>query len=249
MNLATRSKALLDALSSLCAGVIDDARTLMGLKPFKGEYVAIDAWLPAPRLSAARRLVAADPAAWCPLADGEAAMGLAGPVEVETSPPWRYRLVIARRADLLAPGGHALRERRIVDEATGLTLTLTAPRRPLSPGEARGLLASCALVLSLSWALTGAAVYAGNAARTTTETARALAASASSPADDTASRHTGALLRAITDHEGQLAVASIWISADGAMLIRPDGISLVPVDDGEEPASHGIMRAEGGHEP
>ncbi|MFC4726505.1 hypothetical protein [Glycocaulis abyssi] len=229
MSLATRSKAFREALSSLAAGVIDDAGTLAGLKPFKGEYVIIDAWLPVPRLRAARRLVAADPAAWCPLHESEAVIGVAGPVELAALPPWRYRVAIARRVDLLSPDGRALRERRLVDEATGLTMTLPAPRRSLAPGEAQRLLAVLVLFLSLSWALAGAAVFLENSAAATTASARALAVSAGSSREDARSHHAAALHDIIIRQEEE-PVSAITISGSEVRLTLPDGSVLVPAE-------------------
>lgn len=253
MRLATRSKALLEALSPLAAGVIDDARTLTGLKPFKGEYVVIDAWLPAPRLPAARRLVAADPAAWCPLHESEAVIGVAGPVEAAAMPPWRYRVAIARKAALLAPDGCTLRDRRIVDEATGLEITLPAPRRSLAPGEAQGLLAGSALILSLSWALTGAALFLENSAAATTAAARALAISAGSPPENALSHHAAALHDMIMRPEEDLPVSAITISASEVRLTLADGSILVPADlhNGAVPGSGAEREQTGfpGEEP
>ncbi|MGY6661111.1 MAG: hypothetical protein ACXIVO_02220 [Glycocaulis sp.] len=240
MRLATRSKALLEALSSLAAGVIDDAGTLAGLKPFKGDYVVIDAWLPAPRLSAARRLVAADPAAWCPLHESEAVIGVAGPVEAAAMPPWRYRVAIARKAALLAPDGCTLRDRRIVDEAAGLEITLPAPRRSLVPGEAQGLLAGSALILSLFWALTGAAVFLENSAAATTASARALAISAGSSREDARSHHAAALHDMIIRQEEDLPVSAITISGSEARLTLADGSFLIPAE-----LEHGAVPGSG----
>lgn len=242
MKFARHTRAVLETLSSLLAGALDDAATLARLRPFRADHVILDAHLPTPNLPAARRLVTADPAAWCPLPESEAVTGIAGPVDASTSPPWRYRLAIARRADLLSPQGRTLRERRLVDEVTGLAITLPAPRRTLAPDEARGLLAAGALVVSLSWGLTGAAVYVENAARASSEAARTLAASARASGEDMASRNARALIRAITDDEGDLLVARIRISADGAVLTQPDGTNLIPVDNGDEPAPHALQR-------
>jgi hypothetical protein len=255
VNLADRARAVLGGLSSLAAGALDDVGTVTGLKPFQGRYVIVDAWLPTPRLSAARRLVAADPAAWCPLRESDAVLGIAGPVRGEAGAPWRYRLVIVRCADLLSPDGRALRDRCVTDEATGLTITLPAPPRRLTPVESRGLLAAAALVLSVSWALTGLAVFLENSARSTTQAARALAASPSMAESgyDTGARHAASLLSAIAGQEGELAVTRIMISGDASTLTRSDGTSLVPAVSGDETiterASGRADAAEPGDEP
>jgi hypothetical protein len=240
MSLATRSKAVLEALSSLAAGVIDDAGTLTGLKPFKGEYVVIDAWLPTPRLPAARRLVAADPAAWCPLHVSEAVIGVAGPVEAAAMPPWRYRVAIARKGALLAPDGSSLRERRVVDEATGLDVALPAPSRSLGPEEVLGLLAISAVVLSLSWALTGAAVFLEDSAAATTASARALAASVGSSREDARSHHAAALHDMIIRREEDMPVSAITISGSEVRLTLPDGSFLIPAE-----LEHGAVPGSG----
>ncbi len=232
MSLPRPAGQALGALSRLAAGALDEARGLSGRGAFARDHVVIDAWLPTSRLDAARRLIAADPAGHCPLPPELAVLALAGPVREpgQDGPPWRYRLAIARRADLLEADGRAVPTRRVRDPETGLALAFSPPPRRLTGSETRALAAGVACLIALSWALSGAADWLDRTAAAMRAEARTLAAA--SP-ERGGSDRLGDLLQVLADTPGIAEVAAVTMRPENARLTltSPD-TGMVATHDG-----------------
>lgn len=236
------ASGVLDAASWWIAGALDEARAVGNRGRFDGPHIVIDVYLPTPRIGAARRLTAADPAGYCPLPEGEAALAIAGPIgSRKNGPPWRYRLAIARRADLLDGDGRPVRARAVFDVEAGRTLVFSPPPRTLSEREVKRLVAGFACLLAVSWALASAADWMDRSAEATRAEARSLASEAP---ERVASVRLAALLDVLQETGRAAPISSISTGPDGARMViltseiraaaTRDDIEIRPLAGGQE---------------